>query len=99
MADKVISDFLVTTNNIDDYIGFLDSSIIEPESYRSTMVEWCFSVEIGGVTYIRMGVQSGTGTLLTEEDFQPYFDDYGQVMLTNDEYAALVAANEEEEEL
>ena len=96
---REIEDFKVVTNDIEDYIGFIDASLIEPASYRCTMIDWCYSEELDSVIFLRMGVKGAGGTLLTEEAFEPYFDEFGDVMLTQVEWSDLKAESVAEDEI
>lgn len=92
----MIENFKVTTNGIDDYIGYVLLSDVQ-EPMFSALAQGAYTVDINGLTYARVGMyHKNFGTLLSMADFQPYYDAYMDVLLTQEEYKQIIKENEDE---
>ena len=88
---------------IGDHYAMIDLDLVDSGVFKTALTYHAAKVVVGDKTFARVGFlrAGGTGTLVTEEEFRTYFDDYGQVMLDEAEWAAYVAENTvvEEEEI
>lgn len=96
---RQIEEFEVVTNGISDWIGHIELDLVADPVQRAMLEQGTYGpVEVAGKLYTRCGMyQKNFGTLLTREQFRPYFDAYGQVMMTQAEWARFLTDNAPQE--
>jgi len=96
----LIEDFHLVTNGVHDYFAMIDISLVaDNHPFKAALDQGAFKKEIAGATYVRVGMfQKNFGTQLTKEQFQPYFEHYGDLMIAFDQYKVLVQSNQTEED-
>ena len=95
---RPIEEFEVPYNGGSDWIGFIEIELVDDPIRKMDLIMGAFKTTIGGKEYARMGMmKAGYGTLLTKEQFQPYYNVYGDLMLNQAEYKQLIADNAPEE--
>lgn len=93
---KTIEDYLINADTVPDYWAMIDIDLVADNTpFKACLEQGAASVTVGDKTFYRVGMLrgGGTGTLLTQDQFLPYFEAYGQVMLTEAEWAQYVAEN------
>ena len=72
-----------------DYYAMIELDIITDPIQKVCLIQGAWTEEVGGKMFARAGIlrDNGTGTLMTKEQFQPWFDQYGGVMFNKAEWA------------
>lgn len=100
--ERVIEEFEVVHNGVKDYWAMIDIALVADNTpFKACLEQGAAHVEVAGKTFARVGMlrAKGTGTLLTKEQFQPFFDAYGQVMLDEAEWWTYLSENTPAEEI
>ncbi len=95
---KTIEQFETT---LGDHWAMIDLELVADNTpFKACLEQGSAHAEVADKTFARVGMlrAGGVGTLVTREEFQPFFDAYGQVMLDETEWAAYLAENAPAEE-
>jgi len=93
--------FLINPDTVPDYFAMLNIEDVTDQLQAFYLGKGAAGVKIGDATYVRAGYNrpNGTGTLMTRGEFSLFLDIYGDDLITEKEWDAIMAENQPEEEM
>jgi len=98
---KTPDNFLINPDTVPDYFAMLNIEDVTDQLQAFYLGKGAAGDKIGDATYVRVGYNrpDGTGTLMTRGEFSLFLDIYGDDLITEKEWFAIVAQNQPEEEM